>query len=95
MIALVNYTSTVNNLSFLDLEQLEISGFLVYSSGLDRCQKVSPQYFGVSNYSGCHDQPKGLTEDLSRIIVALRGDFPCLRNTVTNILKKALFPTYE
>ncbi|MEH2028363.1 MAG: transposase [Nostoc sp.] len=20
---------------------------------------VSPQYFGVGNYSGCHDQPKG------------------------------------
>jgi len=35
--------------------------------------EVSPQYFGVDNYSGCQDQPKGLPEDLSRIIVAKEG----------------------
>lgn len=37
---------------------------------------VSTQYFGVSNYSDCHDQPKGLREDFSRIIVAREGIFP-------------------
>ena len=30
---------------------------------------VSPQNLGVGNYSGIHDQPKGLESDLSRIIV--------------------------
>jgi hypothetical protein len=45
-------------------------------AGVRGIADVSPQYFGVENYSGIHDPPNRLEEDFSRIMVAKDGIFP-------------------
>ncbi|MBD2535335.1 hypothetical protein H6G97_40445 [Nostoc flagelliforme FACHB-838] len=39
-------------------------------------RKVSAQNFGVEIYSGSHDQPNGLEEDFSRIMLPKQGISP-------------------
>nr|ADO19023.1 transposase [Nostoc flagelliforme str. Sunitezuoqi] len=55
---------------------------------------VSPQYLGVGSYSSCHDQPKGLREDLSRIIVAREGIVRVLEMRSRTYSKK-LMPNFR
>ncbi len=53
--------------------------------------KVSPQNSGVRSYSGIHDQPKGLEEDLSRIIVPKGGIF-LVKEIRSRIYSRKLIP---
>ncbi|MEH1910381.1 hypothetical protein [Nostoc sp.] len=55
---------------------------------------VSPQYFRVDNYSGFHDQPKGLREDLSQIIVAREGILP-VSEIRSRTYSKKLIPNFR
>lgn len=52
---------------------------------------VSPQNFGVGSYCGIHDQPNGLEEDFSRIIIPRDGIFP-IREIRSRTYSKKLIP---
>jgi Caspase domain len=73
-----------------DLLLLYFSGHGDIGNIIHQPKLVSPQYFGVGNYPGYHDQPKGLPEDFSRIIVAREGIFPILEIRSRTYSKKLI-----